>query len=108
MYSVLFHLPFGLPIHAYGANESPAGLVLLALVTFVRAWRRVGGEALVAFACGYEVLRFGIEVLRADPGRGAVGPFSTSQFIAVATVVSAAAFAYAGQRRLAEGGSSLA
>jgi phosphatidylglycerol---prolipoprotein diacylglyceryl transferase len=79
-----------LPVHPTQLYESLAGLALLVLVLVVRRRRTFSGQAFVAFFMGYAVLRFGIEIVRADLQRGAVGPFSTSQFIAVVTFVSAA------------------
>ena len=90
-----------LPVHPTQLYESLAGVVLLFLVFAVRRRQRVAGHALVAFALGYGVLRYLIEIVRADPGRGVVGPWSTSQFIAVATVVAASALLYVLRRRSA-------
>lgn len=81
--------PSSLPVHPTQIYESLAGLGLLALVLAVRRVRRAPGEALAAFGAGYAVLRFAIEIVRADPQRGAVGPLSTSQFLALLTGVAA-------------------
>jgi phosphatidylglycerol:prolipoprotein diacylglycerol transferase len=78
-----------LPVHPTQVYESLAGLGLLALVLRVRHVRRAPGEALAAFGAGYAVLRYGIEILRADAQRGAAGPFSTSQIIALVTGAAA-------------------
>jgi prolipoprotein diacylglyceryl transferase len=78
-----------LSVHPTQVYESLAGLCLLALVLRVRHVRRAPGEALAAFGLGYAVLRYGIEILRADAQRGAVGPFSTSQIIALLTGAAA-------------------
>jgi phosphatidylglycerol:prolipoprotein diacylglycerol transferase len=77
--------PASLPVHPTQAYESLAGLFLLGVILLARRRRRCPGEALAAFAVGYAVLRFLIETVRADPQRGSVGPFSTSQFIALVT-----------------------
>jgi phosphatidylglycerol:prolipoprotein diacylglycerol transferase len=96
--TVLGLLPSGasasLPVHPTQLYESLAGLVLLGLVVAVRRRQPVAGQALAAFAMGYAVLRYLIEIVRADPYRGSVGPLSTSQFIAVATFLAAAALLY--------------
>ena len=63
---------------------------MLVLVMAVRRRHTHSGQAFAAFFLGYAVLRFGIEIVRADLERGTVGPFSTSQFIAVATFMLAA------------------
>lgn len=80
-----------LPVHPTQLYESLAGVGLLLLVLAVRRRQRVSGQALVAFALGYSVLRYLIEIVRADSDRGTVGPWSSSQFIAVATFVAASA-----------------
>jgi phosphatidylglycerol---prolipoprotein diacylglyceryl transferase len=77
--------PASLPVHPTQAYESLAGVLLLGVVLVARLRRRRPGEALAAFAVGYAVLRYLIETVRADPQRGTVGPFSTSQFIALLT-----------------------
>jgi phosphatidylglycerol---prolipoprotein diacylglyceryl transferase len=77
--------PASLPVHPTQVYESLAGVLLLGVVLLARRRRRWPGEALAAFAVGYAVLRFLIEIVRADPQRGSVGPFSTSQFIALVT-----------------------
>lgn len=80
-----------LPVHPAQLYESLSGVVLLCVVFAVRRRQRVSGQALVAFALGYGALRYLIEIVRADPDRGTIGPWSTSQFIAIATVVAATA-----------------
>ena len=77
--------PASLPVHPTQAYESLAGLFLLGLVLLARRRRPSSGEALAAFAVGYAVLRYLIETVRDDPQRGSVGPFSTSQLIALVT-----------------------
>ncbi len=88
-----------LPVHPTQLYESLAGLVLLILVFAVRRRQRVSGQALAMFAIGYGIVRYLIEIVRADQDRGAIGPWSTSQFIALATVVAASALLYFLQRR---------
>jgi phosphatidylglycerol:prolipoprotein diacylglycerol transferase len=79
-----------LAAHPTQLYESLAGLALLVLVLAVRRRRTVAGQAFVALVPAYAVLRYVIEIYRADLNRGFVGPFSTSQVIAVTTFVSAA------------------
>jgi phosphatidylglycerol:prolipoprotein diacylglycerol transferase len=99
-------LPYGatmsLPVHPTQLYESFAGLALLFLVLAVRRRQRAAGQALAAFALGYGVLRYVIEIVRADPNRGVIGPWSTSQFIAIATFAAASALLYVQRRRTAE------
>jgi phosphatidylglycerol:prolipoprotein diacylglycerol transferase len=77
--------PTSLPVHPTQVYESLAGVLLLGAVLLARRRRRWPGEALAVFAVGYAVLRFLIETVRADPQRGSLGPFSTSQVIALLT-----------------------
>ncbi len=88
-----------LPVHPTQLYESLAGVVLLLLVIAVRRRQRASGQALAAFALGYGVLRYLIEIVRADPDRGVIGPWSTSQFIAIVTFVAATALLYVLRRR---------
>lgn len=83
-----------LPVHPTQLYESVVGVVLLFVVLAVRRRQPVAGYALAAFALGYGVLRYLIEIVRADPDRGMVGPWTTSQFIAVATCVAAACLVF--------------
>src|SRR5205814_1809897 len=80
-----------LAVHPTQIYESLNGLILLGLVMLVRRYRKFSGEMFVAFTMGYAVLRYYVEVLRADEQRGNIGPLSTSQFIGVATFVAALA-----------------
>ena len=73
---------------------SIATIVLAVLVGWfvVRRRQTVPGQAFLAVVLGYSVCRYVIEIFRADLDRGNVGPFSASQFIAIATFVAAALF----------------
>ena len=84
-----------LPVHPTQLYESLAGLVLLGLVLGVRRRQATPGQAFATFVAGYAIVRYVIELARADPDRGTVGPLSTSQFIALATLLSAVALFYA-------------
>lgn len=79
------------PVHPTQLYESLNGLILLGLVFLVRRYRKFSGEMFVAFTMGYAILRYFVEVLRADEQRGNVGPLSTSQFIGVTTFMAGAA-----------------
>jgi phosphatidylglycerol:prolipoprotein diacylglycerol transferase len=88
-----------LPVHPTQLYESLAGIVLLFAVWFVHRRQRAAGHALAAFALGYGVLRYVIEIVRADSRRGVVGPWSTSQFIAIVTCLAAVALLYVLRRK---------
>jgi phosphatidylglycerol:prolipoprotein diacylglycerol transferase len=90
-------LPFAtesLPVHPTQLYESLAGVALLLLILAIRRQKRSPGYTLAVFAMGYGVLRFLIEIVRDDPGRGSIGALSTSQFIAVVTFVAAGALLF--------------
>jgi phosphatidylglycerol:prolipoprotein diacylglycerol transferase len=76
-----------LHVHPTQLYEAVGSLVLAALVYFVlRPRKRFDGQVFAVAMIGYAALRFGLEFLREDE-RGAFGPFSTSQWIAIAIVV---------------------
>jgi phosphatidylglycerol:prolipoprotein diacylglycerol transferase len=80
-----------LPVHPTQLYESLNGLILLGLCFLVRRYRTFSGQVFVAFTMGYAILRYFVEILRADEQRGMIGPLSTSQFIGVATFFAGAA-----------------
>jgi prolipoprotein diacylglyceryl transferase len=84
-----------LAVHPTQLYVSLAGLALLVLVTVVRRRRSFSGQVFLTLVPVYAVLRYVIEVFRADLYRGALGPFSTSQVIAMVTFLSAVMLSYA-------------
>lgn len=80
-----------LPVHATQIYESLLGFALLPLMLLVRRWRRTPGEVFLAFLIGYGLGRLALESLRGDSDRGAIGPLSTSSFIALLSALGAAA-----------------
>jgi phosphatidylglycerol:prolipoprotein diacylglycerol transferase len=90
-----------LHVHPTQLYESLAGIALLLMLIAVRHRRLLPGHGLAAFAMSYAVLRYLIELVRADPQRGAIGPWSTSQFIAIVTFLAAAALLYQLRRKSA-------
>ena len=80
-----------LAVHPTQLYESLTGLVLLAVVLAVRRRRTFYGQAFLALVPAYAVLRYAIEIFRADLYRGYLGPFSTSQLIALITFMAALA-----------------
>jgi phosphatidylglycerol:prolipoprotein diacylglycerol transferase len=74
-----------LPVHPTQLYEALSGVTLYLLL---RAMPATGdGRRFVALAVGYGVLRSGIELLRGDASRGHVGPLSTSQMLAIVSIV---------------------
>lgn len=80
-----------LAVHPTQLYESLAGVMLLALVLLARRNATFPGYAFLVLVPAYAALRFPIELFRADLRRGALGPFSTSQLIALVTFVLAMA-----------------
>jgi phosphatidylglycerol:prolipoprotein diacylglycerol transferase len=84
--------PIGVPLHPVQLYEA-AGLILIAAMLTV-AWRghppRQRGRIFLCFLLAYGVLRFLLELLRADP-RGRLFGLPTSQFLSVVVIVFAAA-----------------
>lgn len=66
-------------------------LAVLCLVTFAQL-RRGRTDVFAPAVVAYSVIRFGLELLRADPDRNAFGALSTSQWIALAVVAGYAAW----------------
>jgi phosphatidylglycerol:prolipoprotein diacylglycerol transferase len=80
-----------LPVHPTQLYEVLIGLVLFAVVMWARRRRRFSGQPFLTFFLGYGVLRFAVESLRGDEQRGGLFGMSTSQLIAIATIVAAGA-----------------
>ncbi len=82
------------PGDAWSLAVHPTQLYLafvgLALHLALSSWPSRGdGRRFLAYAVGYGVLRSGVELLRGDEGRGVWGPVSTSQVLAIVSVVLA-------------------
>ncbi len=82
-------VPWGVVLHPTQLYESTATLALGLALAWLFARRRFYGQVILAYLFGYAVIRFVIEIWRDDP-RGAVGPLSTSQFIALGCAAFAA------------------
>ena len=78
--------PLDVPLHPTQIYEAVAVLaILVVLLATERRWRPFAGRTFWLYILLYSAARFAIEFFRGDP-RGAVGPLSTSQFIAVLLV----------------------
>lgn len=78
------------PVHPTQLYELLAGLLIFAVLLYVRKARTFPGAVFAAWVMGYGILRPIIEIFRDDPERGSVGPLSTSQFIGIVSAVAAA------------------
>ena len=77
--------PASLPVHPTQLYMAFAGLLLFLVLRLVPS--RGDGRRFALLTLGYAALRGTIELWRGDASRGAVGPFSTSQLLAVLTVI---------------------
>lgn len=71
--------------------ESAVGIAILAFLLWLHPRRRFSGQSILSYLILYAVSRFFIEITRGDPERGGLGPFSTSQWVAIGVVVIAGA-----------------
>ncbi len=93
-----------LPVHPTQIYESLYGLAIFLFLLRARRFPRIfAGQSLMLFLGIYGVLRFANEYLRDDPERGHFGPFSTSQWIALATTGFAAMYTVYRVRRVRRG-----
>lgn len=90
----------GGPVHPTQLYEALVELTLFATLLRLRARKRFHGEVFVSWAVLYAGARFLIEGVRGDLQRGAWGPFSTSQWVALG-VLGAGALAWRQGRRAA-------
>jgi phosphatidylglycerol:prolipoprotein diacylglycerol transferase len=92
-------IPRGVPIHPTQLYEAGAELALFAVLAWWVLHRRsFKGEAMLLYLVGYAVSRATIEVFRAD-FRGSVGPLSTSQIVAMLTLLVCGPLLVRGWRR---------
>ena len=75
------------PVHPTQLYEALVGVLLFALLMLLRRYRRFSGQVFLGWVLGYGIFRPLIEIVRDDDQRGNVGPFSTSQFIGLVSVV---------------------
>jgi len=78
--------PLGVPLHPTQLYEAAAeAAILAALLWLERRGHRFAGRTFWTYMLLYGASRFAIEFYRGDP-RGAVGIFSTSQFVSIVVV----------------------
>jgi prolipoprotein diacylglyceryl transferase len=84
---------YSLPVHPTQIYEMLAGLLIFAVMMYVRRVRKFSGEVFVTWVIGYGVLRSIIEIYRDDKDRGGIElfsvPISTSQLIGVTSTILA-------------------
>jgi phosphatidylglycerol:prolipoprotein diacylglycerol transferase len=96
-------VPLNIPLHPTQVYESLGAILLFAFLTWHLPRKRMHGQILIEYIILYATLRFLIEIFRGDD-RGFVlyGLLSTSQFIAILTILGSAAVYYFQLRRSGE------
>ncbi len=97
-------VPLGVPLHPTQLYESAAALLIFGVLIWRYKHKRHDGEIFVLYLALYAVARFFIEFLRGDEDRGFVFDhlLSTSQFIALLALATAAGLAFYFYRRRGE------
>jgi phosphatidylglycerol:prolipoprotein diacylglycerol transferase len=80
-----------LPVWPVQLFESGANLVLFLLLLLLWRRRRFNGQVFLSYLLLYSLARFALEFLRGDAQRGAIGPLSMSQAVAMAAAALALA-----------------
>jgi phosphatidylglycerol---prolipoprotein diacylglyceryl transferase len=75
------------PLHPVQLYEAGGLVVLTLALLLARRSRRLRGRVFLLYLLGYGALRLCTELVRGDPQRGAIGPISTSQIIAICAIV---------------------
>ncbi len=87
-----------LPVHPTQIYESLFGFLLFGFLLRLYPRRRFNGQVIAAFFGLYAVFRFGVEFFRGDSIRGMYAGLSTSQYIAMGTMVIVAYFLTMGRK----------
>jgi phosphatidylglycerol:prolipoprotein diacylglycerol transferase len=97
--------PLGIPLHPTQLYESLACFLIFAILIWKYRTKQYDGQIFILYITLYALARFGIEFLRGDEDRGFVFNhlLSTSQFIALLALVTAAGLYWYLHRPRAEG-----
>lgn len=87
-------VPLGVPLHPAQVYESALGLLILGVLVLLERKPREPGLMILVFVSLYSAGRFLLEFLRGDADRGFWGPFSTSQWLALLTLLIFCMFLY--------------
>ncbi len=81
--------PLNVPLHPVQLYESAICASLFVFLVWFSRRRRMDGDVILAYTLLYAVARFWLETFRGDADRGFVfgGLFSTSQFIAILSLI---------------------
>jgi phosphatidylglycerol:prolipoprotein diacylglycerol transferase len=81
--------PLDTPLHPSQIYESLATLLIFLVLVWLAPRKKFQGQVVLTYVVLYSVVRFGLEYFRGDAGRGFIGPFSTSQAVAIVLVLAA-------------------
>jgi len=97
-------VPLGIPLHPTQLYESLASVLIFGYLVWVFGRKRYDGQVFIHYLVTYALARFGIEFLRGDADRGFVFEhwLSTSQFIALLALATAAVLTFYFRGRRAE------
>ena len=90
--------PLDTPLHPSQIYESLATLLIFLVLIWLAPRKKFAGQVVLSYLVLYSSARFVLEYFRGDASRGSVGPFSTSQAVALA-LVAGAAFLYPRARK---------
>jgi phosphatidylglycerol---prolipoprotein diacylglyceryl transferase len=82
--------PLDTPLHPSQIYESLACLLVFVVLVWLAPRKKFHGQVLLAYVTLYSAARFGLEFFRGDSSRGFIGPFSTSQAVAIVLTLVAA------------------
>ncbi len=82
--------PLNVPLHPTQLYMALNELVIFLILISVRRFRQFKGQIFLLWMILYAIGRFTIEIYRGDP-RGFIGPFSTSQAVAIVALAVASA-----------------
>ena len=84
--------PLDTPLHPSQLYEALATFLIFAVLVWLAPRKRFHGQVVLAYVALYSVARFALEYFRGDASRGFIGPFSTSQAVAIVLVLLAVIF----------------
>ena len=83
--------PLDQALHPSQIYESLATLLIFVALVWLAPRKKFQGQVTLAYVALYSIARFFLEYYRGDAGRGFIGPFSTSQAVAIVLVLLAGA-----------------
>ncbi len=91
--------PAGVPLFPTQLAEAAGNFLIFCLLCWAKPRLTRKKELVLIYAGSYAVLRFFLEFVRADPGRGSLGPFTTSQWIGLGILAAIGVYAICHRRK---------